>query len=211
MLWEENSNQKIKKTESTEKDFYALDKAAFYEVADPEIWDFSEAVEMKREFIAFFIMRAILHKKKCGEKIELQAIQAGVKAQVQRYGYSKWMNDFFAGTFFPALVRKEDHYRPSFFSEFDEAYSFFQVDSNRGHLTITGGGVLKKPNLRMREPIEELFQKYELTSTKGSFYYRTTGNSYFYPLEPISDSRVFFVQERLEMGLPFHFFYIECK
>lgn len=211
MLWEENSSQNLKKSASSEKDLYALDKAAFYAIGEPEIWDFSEALEMKREFISFFIMRAILHKKKTGQKLELKDIQPSIKAQVQRLGFAKWMNDFFAGAFFPSLVTKQNDISLDFFKDFESEYSYVQLDMKKSSFMLTGGGVLLKPNLRLQEPIEELFQKFDLAKKQGIFYYRTTRNSYFYPLEPESKSRVFFVQERNALELPFHFFYIDCK
>jgi len=211
MFWEENNNQKIKKLESQDKSIYSLDTAIFYPILEPEIWDFSEALEFKKEFILFFLMRAILHKKKTQEGIELIGLSIEAKAQIQKLGLSSWMNKFFTRNFFPSLVGSSLEISFKFLEIFEKDYFYINYIQNKKNFTISGGGILVHPNVRLKEPIEELFQKLELSKREGIFYYRTTHNSYLYPLEKDSKSRIFFVQEREKFEFPFHFFYIDCK
>lgn len=210
MLFNEKSNPNLKKFEIYQNDFYSLDKASFYEITDPEIWDFSESETLRFEFVPFFIMRAILHKKLTNQAIQINHLNFQSKQNISKFGSSIPLQEFFSGVFFPTIVGNKSNDKLKFYEKFIENYNFYKEFVNDKYV-ICGGGVLKKSNTLLKPFISELFEKFELEKQKGKFYFRATKYSYFYPLDKKTEPQIFFVQERLAFSIPFHFFYIELE
>lgn len=210
MLFHGNSNPNLKKFEIHQSDFYSLDKAGLYEISSPEVWDFSEAKEIQFEFIPFLIMRAILHKKITNEPIQLNNLPFIAKQNISKFSSSIPLNEFFSGTFFPSIVGSKGFGKLEFYKKFIANYSFYKEIVNT-YYVICGGGILEKSNTLLKPFIQELFEVFNLENHKGKFYFRNSQRSYFYPLSPENKSRLFFVQERNFISIPFHFFYIELE
>ncbi|MCB1177422.1 MAG: hypothetical protein KDK36_07580, partial [Leptospiraceae bacterium] len=130
-------------------------------------------------------------------------------------GFSKQFTDHFKGAFFPTLLEKTKHRKEppelKFFQHYKDNSSFLHYKPERKKLFLTGGGTFDEKPSKIQETVEELFRIFDLDSKKGTFFLRTARNSYFYPLDPENRSRLFYVQEKNTIEIPFHFFYIHCE
>lgn len=210
MLYHKNSNPNLKKFEIHQSDFYTLDKTSLYEIFTPEAWDFSTLPEVPIEFIPFLIMRAILHKKITNKPIQISNLSFLAKQNISKFSSSILLNDFFSGVFFPSIIGGKEFRKLEFYKKFISNYSFYKEIMNNNYV-ICGGGILEKANTLLKPFIQELFEIFDLENQNGKFYFRTHQHSYFYPLDKQNKSRIFFVQERKTISIPFHFFYIELE
>jgi hypothetical protein len=198
-----------------EKDLYALEKASFHPFDGIEVWDFSDAIELKYGFLSFFAMRSILHTKILGKKIEVKNFNNLLKLQLYNLGYSEIYSKFFQGAFFPSLVGKNSNKKepPSlaFLQKTEKNTSFLFYKEDRKKFSLSGGGIYLDKAPRVYDVVEEMFQTFSLSQKNGTFFLRTSRNSYFYPLDPQNRSRIFYVQERNPIEVPFHFVYIQSE